>query len=87
MIRCLAIAMLVAGCSPRAVRVETITVNVPVAVQCVDQAEYDKIVAQFPLSLVFDRGAVEAARQATAQGLRWREIAKDLRAVMSGCVR
>jgi hypothetical protein len=79
--------LLVAGCSPRAVRVETVTVNVPVAVQCVDRSEYDKIIARFPLSLVFDKVAIIAARQATAQGLSWREIAKDLQAVMVGCLK
>jgi hypothetical protein len=79
-------SLFLASCGPRPVKVQTVEIRVPYAVPCIDRIEYDRIIATKPAPVKFVPDAREASRQATAQGLRWREVALDLQAVMTGCI-
>jgi hypothetical protein len=83
--RALIIALMLVGCTKPAIRVETVTVKIPVAVACVDQSALAKVVD--PARVTFTGNAEADVRIATAQGLRLWEVVNDLRAVMTGCIK
>lgn len=87
MIRAFAIVAMLAlsACAKPSVRVETITAKVPISVACVDRAAYDAVPKILP-PIVWTGNAETDVSRATAQGLRWRGIALDLHALMTGCV-
>lgn len=85
MIRVLCLALLLSACAKPGVRVETVTVKVPVSIPCVDRAAYEAIPKSLP-PIVWTGNAEHDVRLAVAQALRWRDIALDMRAVVAGCV-
>jgi hypothetical protein len=81
---CLMVAL--AGCvtPPQGIKVQTVTVNIPVAVACIDKAKLP-IAPTGPVAL--SGRADQDIGPITAQAMRWRSVALDLFALAGPCMK